>query len=215
MTNPIEALLKTLQTANDNYLIDLHTALPVEVIAVDYTTQTVDCKIVVKRIATDDEVLEFDTLTEVPIGYTQTNQFGITFPINVGDTGQVIFNERQLDNWVVNDEIVQPDDTRKHSLSDGLFLPNFVNRQNLIPSINQSNLEIKTKDGNGKIYITPNGKIEIQRGSNKVFEILSNALDVLGRSTCTVTGGSSAGTYNIDQQSEWTALKNLIDEVRA
>jgi len=150
---------KTIKTAIDSMLVDLHTALPCEVVSVDYEMQTVDVKIVVNRITSDDKVIAFDILTEVPIGYTQTKQYSITLPINIGDTGQLIFNERQLDNWIVNDEIKEPDDTRKHSLSDALFVPNFVSRVNNIPNISESELEIRTRDNLTKIRINENGTI--------------------------------------------------------
>jgi len=150
---------KTIRTALDSMLVNLHTALPCEVVAVDYEMQTVDVKIVVNRITSDDKVIAFDILTEVPIGYTQTKQYSITLPINIGDTGQLIFNERQLDNWIVNNEIKEPDDTRKHSLSDALFIPNFVSRINNIPNISESELEIRTRDNLTKIRINENGTI--------------------------------------------------------
>ena len=97
-TSPETAFAQTIRTALDSMLVDLHTALPCEVVAVDYPNQTVDVKIVVNRITSDDEVVAFDVITEVPIGYTQTKRYSITLPINIGDTGQLIFNERQLDN---------------------------------------------------------------------------------------------------------------------
>lgn len=205
---------ETIRTAIESYLIDVHTALPCEVIAVDYDNLTVDVKLVVKKIKIDDTTEEHPILTEIPIGYTQTSKYAITLPINIGDTGQLIFNERQLDNWVVNNEIKEPDDTRKHSLSDALFIPNFVSRENNLTSVSQSDFEIRTKSGNGKIIVTEDGKIELERNGVKALDILSQALEVLGRSTCTVTAGSSAGTYDIDQQSEWNALKTLIDTIK-
>jgi len=145
--------------AIDAKLVDVHTAIPCEVLAVDYNKQTVDVKIVVHRIKQDDKVFEYPTLFEVPIGYTQTKQYAITVPINVGDTGQLIFNERQLDNWIVYGTIKEPDDTRKHSLSDALFIPNFAKRQDVIPSISTAELEIRSIDNNTKIRINKNGDI--------------------------------------------------------
>jgi len=157
--SPEEAYARTLRTALDSVLVDLHTALPCEVVSVDYADQNVDVKIVVDRITEEDEPLPFDIITEVPIGYTQTKQYNITLPINPGDTGQLIFNERQLDNWIVNNKITMPDDTRKHSLSDALFIPNFVSRANNIPSISTTELEIRSKDNLTKIRINENGTI--------------------------------------------------------
>lgn len=61
-----------INTALDARLINLHTAIPCEVVSVDYSTQTVSVKIVVHRITADDTVLPYEVINEVPIGYTQT-----------------------------------------------------------------------------------------------------------------------------------------------
>jgi hypothetical protein len=150
-----------INTALDARLINLHTAIPCEVVSVDYSTQTVSVKIVVHRITADDTVLPYEVINEVPIGYTQTKKYNISFPIEAGDTGQLIFNERQLDKWIVNNEIAEPDDTRKHSLSDALFVPIFVSRANNIPSISTSEFEIRTKDNATKIRLNTNGDINL------------------------------------------------------
>lgn len=155
----INEFQETIRTAIESYLIDVHTALPCEVVAVNYSNLTVDVKLVVKKIKIDDTTEEHPILTEVPIGYTQTSKYAITLPINIGDTGQLIFNERQLDNWVINNEIKEPDDTRKHSLSDALFIPNFVARDNNLANVNQNDLQIRNKNGNINLTLSDNGTI--------------------------------------------------------
>ncbi len=214
MADDIPKFSETLRIAIESKLIDLHTALPVEVVSFNSTKQTVTCKIVVKRIKQTDVVEEFPLLVDVPVAFTQTKEFAITFPIKAGDTGQVLFNERQIDNWEINGDILPPDDARMHSLSDGVFYPQLTNQKKNIPNFNTTDLEIRTNNSNGKICIAPNGKLELERSGQKVLEELSNALGVLGVTDVTVTTGSSAGTYPINQQSQFLALQVIIDNIR-
>lgn len=217
------AFAKTIRIAIDSMLVNLHTSLPCEVVAVDYEKQSVDVKIVVNKITADDTVVPFDTIQEVPIGYTQTKKYSMTLPINIGDTGQLIFNERQLDNWIVNNEIVEPDDTRKHSLSDALFIPNFVSRVNNIPNISDSELEIRTRDNLTKIRINENGTITadcknfVINSENTTINAttkftvvspvseFSNAVNVLGLLSASAYSGLIGSTMTTNVNIESTA----------
>lgn len=152
-------LTETINNAIDSKLIDTHTALPAEVVSFNPTKQTVNLKIVVKRIKQDGKTAVFPLLIDVPVCFMQTSNYSITFPINAGDTGQVIFNERQIDNWDINGDILPPDDARKHSLSDAVFFPQLTNQKNNIASFNNNDLEIRTSDGATKISISTGGQI--------------------------------------------------------
>ena len=154
-----KTLAEAINTAIDSKLIQLHTSLPCEVVAVNIATQSVNVKVVVNQITNDDKPLEFPIITEVPIGYTKTNEYNISFPINIGDTGLITFSERQLDYWIVEDKIQMPDDFRKHSMSDGLFTPNFYNRANLISDLTTDALEIRSADNATKFSLNKNGDV--------------------------------------------------------
>lgn len=152
---------ETLRVAIDSRLIDLHTALPAKVVSFNPAKQTVNLELIVKRIKQTDVVESFPVLVDVAVCFAQTKEFAITFPIKEGDTGQVIFNERQIDNWEINGDILPPDDARKHSLSDAVFFPNLTNQKNNIPNFNNTDLEIRTISGPTRIKIAPTGEVII------------------------------------------------------
>ena len=207
------SLEETINTAIDNALKELHTSLPAKVLKFDSAKQTVNLEIQQKRLYADGDKLTPPPLIDVPVHMFRAGGFAITMPINVGDTGFVIFAERSLDEWQVLGNAEVPTDSRLHSLSDGTFFPTLHSDKNHISSYS-SNLEIRTESGNGKLEISPAGKIELSKDGEGVLDILSQTLGVLGSATVTVTEGSSAGTYNLDNQSEWAALKALIDGIK-
>ena len=211
MANELEELIRV---GFNNFIKDIHTALPAKVLRFDKVKQTVDLEIQQKRRFLDkrEDALP-PPLIDVPVHFYRCGGLAITMPINVGDTGLVVFAERSLDEWQVLGSVEVPSEARTHSLSDGTFYPTMHNDKNVISNYSD-NLEIRTEDGNSKITISKDGRIEIQKGNNKVLDILSQALGLLGNATVTIDSGSSAGTYNIDQDSQWLALKALIDDIR-
>ena len=207
------SLEETINTAIDNALKELHTSLPAKVLKFDSVKQTVNLEIQQQRLYIDGDRITPPPLVDVPVQMFRAGGFSITMPISVGDTGFVVFAERSLDEWQVLGKVSVPEDSRTHSISDGVFFPTLHNDKNPISSYS-ANLEIRTESGNGKLAISPDGKIELSKDGEGVLDIISQTLGVLGSATVTVTGGSSAGTYNLDDQAEWTALKALIDGIK-
>ncbi|MEA3330598.1 MAG: Gp138 family membrane-puncturing spike protein [Campylobacterota bacterium] len=206
-------LAETINIAIDNALKELHTSLPAKVLKFNSAKQTVNLELQQKRLYIDDTELTPPPLVDVPVQMFRAGGFSMTMPISVGDTGFVVFAERSLDEWQVLGEVRVPEDSRTHSVSDGVFFPTLHNDKNPITSYS-ANLEIRTESGNGKLAISPEGKIELSKDGEGVLDIISQTLGVLESATVTVTTGSSAGTYNLDNQSEWADLKVLIDGIK-
>lgn len=211
MSNNI--LEKTINLAIDSKLKDIHTALPAKIISFNKAKQVADIQIVQKRLFTDGTEELYPPLIDVPVQYLRGGGFSITFPLSSGDSGLLVFAERSLDEWLVNGAEKVPEDSRTHSVSDAVFYPTLHNDRNAITSFSD-NLEIRTESGNGKIILSKSGKIELEKDGQKVLKTLSDTLDTLGSTTVTITSGSSAGTYAIDTQPNFTALKAIIDGIR-
>ncbi len=202
-----------LNTAIKEQQKDIHTALPARVLKFDAAKQTVDVQITIKRRFTDKGDVFYPPLLEVPLQELRAGGFAITMPVSVGDTGLLVFIERSIDEWQVNGAEQVPEDVRMHSVSDAVFFPTLHTDRNPIKN-HSKNLEIRTESANGKISITPSGKIEIEKDGDKVLKTVSDTLGVLSTTTVTITAGSSAGTYAIDTQSDFASLKEVIDRIK-
>jgi hypothetical protein len=47
---------------------------------------------------------------------------GFTYPLNIGDEGLILFNDRELESWYLTGESVPPQYIRSHHITDAIFL---------------------------------------------------------------------------------------------
>lgn len=80
---------------------------------------------VYKQVAVD-----YPLLLDVPIYIMGGGESVITFPIQTGDTCSILFNDRDIDNWIQSGQIVPPASGRLHSMSDGIALIGVRSAQN-------------------------------------------------------------------------------------
>ena len=64
--------------------------------------------------------------------------YRITFPVAEGDTGLLLFAESSLDKWLVSGGTVDPEDDRRHDLTDAVFLPGCATLDTLSPVLRQT-----------------------------------------------------------------------------
>lgn len=207
-------LEEVIKTAIAAALKDTHTALPAQIVSFDPATQTASVQPAIKRVFTDGDTLPLPVIDGVRVGFQRVGSFAVTFPLSKGNEGLLIFAERSIDNWRKTGNVSEPNDARMHDLSDAIFLPMCYSDPNNIASFSATDISIRTLDGTGKIEIAPDGRIELERSGNKVLQTISDALGYLGAATVTISSGSSAGTWDVDQQSDFTALKAVIDAVK-
>ena len=139
----------------------IHTALPCRVLNFYPNNQTVDLEVLVKKIKSDDTLENYPPLLNVPISYPRGGGFCVTYPLNKGDEGQVIFNERCIDKWWLSGEPSEPIDFRLHDLSDGCFISGICSQPKAVKGFFTDGLSLQTLSGDTFIRIV-NGKILIQ-----------------------------------------------------
>lgn len=120
-------LADVFELALDGRLRGLHVALPGKVTEYDATTQTATVQPTVQQAVQDpDGFWIHETLPEiydVPVMFMRSPSFTLTFPIPVGTTGQLLFNERDIGQWRHTGQIGSPGDQRCHSLAGAVFFP--------------------------------------------------------------------------------------------
>ena len=144
MTNEVTertpSLIETLRTVIDGRLCELHTSLPAEIVSYDYAKNTAVVKPLLKRKYKNQSPVELPTISDVPVAFPRMGEGHLRFPVNKGDTGQIIFNERSIDGWKVSGGNIDPQDPRKHSLSDAVFYPGLNPANNPIKKCFRSGL---------------------------------------------------------------------------
>src|SRR5574343_882873 len=130
--------------------------------AFDSAKQTVSVSINYKKIyyvqnsdgSYTQKTKDYPLLIDVPLIVLQGGQTCLTFPIAVGDTCLVLFNDRDIDNWYTSGATSNaPDTQRLHSMSDGLALIGLRAATNPIAPYNTTHAMLQWKNG-GKVGVS-------------------------------------------------------------
>lgn len=180
---------KVIQDMVDKQLMDTHTAMPATVVSYDYDKNLAVVQPALKRkFKKDPAAVSLPLITNVPVCFPRMGKGHIRFPVNAGDEGAVVFQERSIDRWLSLGGAVDPEDSRKHHLSDAIFFPGLTSQVNVMSSkAKKTSLEIK--NDKGWIEIMPNGRFKVTNGSEELFETLVQLVQaILDSRTNTIFG---------------------------
>lgn len=154
------SLAQTFQDTIEARLTGLHTMLPGKVVSVDVAAGKCDVQPLIKRVNADGVVTTLPIITNCPIGFYRASKAAVYLPLKVGDGVEIRFCERSLDIWLSKGGTVDPDDARKHNLSDAVAYPGLYDFTNPPTDAHPDNLVIV----NDQIKITqePTGTILIE-----------------------------------------------------
>jgi hypothetical protein len=62
-------------------------------------------------------------VTEVPVCFLGTGEFSLTWPVKAGDEVLLIWSAASLDLWLARGGVVDPEDDRRHQVSDAVAIP--------------------------------------------------------------------------------------------
>jgi hypothetical protein len=135
---------------------DLRVAIPATVKRYDAATQKVD---VAPQIADwfpseggDVEQAFPPVVTNVPVLFPGAGGYRITFPIAVGDTVDLLVNDRSLDAWLAQGGRQVPGDLRRHNLSDAVALPGLHDDKHAWTGASTTDMTLG-KDGGAQVVV--------------------------------------------------------------
>lgn len=138
---------------------------------------------------------EYPLLVSVPVYFAGGGGITMTYPINEGDECLVLFNDRQLENWVESGPGQPPSIPNLHDLSDGICLVGIRSNPRALTNVSTTAAQIRTDDGTVHIDVEPN-LVTVFAPNVKVHSGMSYSWDVNGYGQkVTWTGGSN---YTID-----------------
>jgi hypothetical protein len=120
-------LADVLNAAMDARLQGVFTAMPGTVQSYDATKQAADVQPQVKTgyisEGGDRAVERVPVVPHVPVVFPGSGKFSITWPLQPGDTGLLIFCNCSIDRWLAVGGEVDPADDRRHCIADAVFIP--------------------------------------------------------------------------------------------
>lgn len=131
MDNLVEMLTNLLGASVDGRMADVHVAIPGRVETYDAALQKASVQPLVMRAHEGEDggrvAQKLPVIPEVPVLFPGGGDFMVTFPIQRGDVVLLVFSEASLDKFLVRDGIVDPQDDRRHNISDAIAIPGLRN----------------------------------------------------------------------------------------
>lgn len=204
----------------------LRVSMPCEVVRYNSKRQMVDVRIVQPEIDLAGNNIPMPVITNIPVSFVRCGNSHITHPINKGDTGFIIFADRDISSWVETNNRAVVDSARTHSMQDSYFVPGIVGGGN---NANPNDVEIKYN--NTTIHLRKNGDVDINT-STKVninasseVNVTTNKLTVNAPnsyfngnvfvSQLLTTGGFVSNGTSGGGTAQFTGSINVTDEVTA
>lgn len=151
-----------LRTLLDNLKADIFYNLNCHQVGViesfDSTKQTASIRLSTLRVVGNEE-LPYPLLTDCPVMFPSGGGASLTFPVVKGDPCLVLFSDRDIDNWFTTGNVVAPNSSRAHSLSDGFVLVGLCNLARLPASV--PNNTVRLRYGDSYVDIDNTGVIRI------------------------------------------------------
>lgn len=181
----------------------------------DPAKQMASVRIAVLRITPAGEV-PYPLLTHCPVYFPSGGDAYMTFPVRKGDTCLVLFNDRDLDNWFTTGNVVTPNSSRAHSLSDGMVLVGLRHLGNQPADVDPDAVSIWNagtqisirNDGTVKIALDGAAKVQIENGTVS----LKDAFDALF-ATLTAWVNTGGSTPNTTTLTAIAAVKTQVDDL--
>ena len=130
MSDTTPSLAAVARAALDNRLGGFYVALPGRVESFDPATYRVYVQPLVRESYLDEageqQTEHLPVIPEVPVGLPGSGGVRVKFPISAGDEGLLVFASCSLDRWLSVGGEVDPEDDRRGSLSDAVFIPGFT-----------------------------------------------------------------------------------------
>ena len=118
-----ERLSDILKQSVRSGLENVHTAIPGEVVEFDAAEAKARIRPLVRRKLANGDIQPLADVYEVPVLYPSSGDSVVSWPLLVGDSGILIFAERNIDAWLQRGGVQDPPSKRRFDLTDGMFVP--------------------------------------------------------------------------------------------
>ena len=195
--NLSQSLDGILKMEKKSIFIELNVCLPATVVSYNSADNTVDLQPAIQAVLKDNSFVSLPQIFDIPVLELGGKGLSIKIPLQAGDTGIVIFCDRDISLFKQEKKNTQPNTLRKHDLSDGIFIPmKFGN------SGASNNISIESADGNTKLEITSSG-INVKGNITVDGDVIASGISLKNHKhsagSYSNSGGSVSGTSGTPQ----------------
>lgn len=132
----------------------------------DADKQEVTVKIAQTQVTSIDKdgtrtLADYPLLMRCPVFFPSGGGLTLTFPIAAGDECIVLFNDRQLDNWLTSGAGLPPTIGRLHDISDGIALVGLRSNPRALNDVSTTDVELRNDEGTVKFSFGAGGAVNI------------------------------------------------------
>jgi hypothetical protein len=151
---------------------------------------------------------DYPLLLECPVVVPGGGDWLLTFPLTVGDECVVLFNDRDLDNWISGQTGTGVASARAHSFADGIILvgPRSLPNAKAVTSYSTSATELRNRAGTVKVSLTETAATVTVGGAHP----MTLTLDAV---TGKITLGNGTGTLGADLSTLVSNLSTMASTV--
>jgi hypothetical protein len=148
-------LAGVLGTVLEKFLQGVDDMLPAEIVGYDRKSNTATVRPLVAVQTTDGATVSRATVASVPVLAVGGGNFTVNFPLKPGDKGWIKASDRDISLYMQGMREAQPNTRRKHSFSDGLFIPDVLRTYTIDGEDFDSDMVIQKLDGKIRIALWP------------------------------------------------------------
>lgn len=211
----------------------IRTHLIGQVVSYDPEVNTAEIQPVTTTLRTRDPVnlttKQLPVLRDVPVEQRGSGKLWMTVAPAVGSYGVLHVYDREIETWLANGGIVDPNDPRMHNLSDVSFTPGMTplkedgDKGLIAEPIETDRVSMRTRSGVTKISVIDDETVEIiNEKATITIDVDGNvSIETEGDITMTADGNvTTAAAETViqagaDYAVQYTALKSAFDQFKS
>ena len=128
--------------------------LPAKVISYDRPNNRAQVQLLIDIVGTDGTQYNRPQLASIPVFVYGGGGFRLSFPLNPGNLGWVLANDRDISNFLSSYSQSAPNTARVKQFSDGVFFPDVMTGLNTISGGDANNAVLQNTSGTVTISIS-------------------------------------------------------------
>lgn len=194
------SLAGSLQFAFNKLMQQTDGMLPAKVVKYDRTENRVQVELLITLVTTDGSQIPRAQIASLPVLLLGGGGYFLSFPLNAGDLGWVMANDRDISLFLQSYAQSPPNTNRVKSFSDGIFIPDIMTDYSIDAGDN-SKFVIQSTDGLQKITLGSGG-INIESSvevsvSAPVVDVDATTVNVSASSTTITSTSPTIVTPNL------------------
>lgn len=159
----------------------------------DATTQKATVSINYKWIK-NGNTYDYQPLVDCPVIIAGGGGGYLTFPIAVGDTCMVFFNDVDMDRWFTSNQIAEPKTGRMHAFTDAVVLVGLRSFKTPVPDYATDAAQFRF----GDTLVSLDSKIQLMNAATDIKTLLNGLIDLIAliTVTCATPGNPSSPPIN-------------------